>query len=1347
MPHTFYGADKDQYTFSPDGKVQLTPDYSVDRNGYRYVFEDDDLAFDGDNGVTGANEIGIDGTQHLDVYAADGTLKYSGKAYIEVAYTLKDGAGQTITVWDIEIGGVRIGYLASDYVQPGKSYLWSATTEVTAANAPQYSDIHSNLYDQDDSGTWHGGGYGDDLRLGAGDDSVLAGNGNDTIDGGSGQDTLHGEAGADRITGGTGDDLLDGGTGDDRFLFRSGDGNDTVIGGGGTDTLDFSALSAPVTVDYDGSGQGHAMTGTDTITFSGIERVILSEHADFLTAGDDSIGVHAEGRGGNDTLWGGTGGDTLLGGTGDDNVFGDAGNDNIDGGAGNDDIGGDAGNDTVSGGAGNDYVQGGDGDDRLSGGTGADTVLGGAGSDTIVFENAFGTDVVTGGETGTDDDLLDFSALTTAVTVTYSGFEAGAVTSGFDSVSFSEFERLLLTAQADTFDGSASTGPIFVDTGSGADLVTGGSGNDTLVYGPGDDTVYGGDGDDFIDDHIGERRTGNARLYGEGGNDRIYGGDGASFIDGGTGRDSIRAEGGDDTVLGGSGNDSIWADGGNDWVDAGDGDDSVDGGSGADTLLGGTGRDTILGGSGDDWIEGGNDNDRLDGDTGHDTLLGGEGNDTLIGWTGDDSLDGGIGHDSLDGGTGNDTIRGGDGNDTIKGWLGSDSIHAGAGNDYVNAGASGAFETDDGADTIYGEAGHDTIFGGWGDDVIDGGADDDSLEGGAGADRIVGGSGRDTITGGTGNDTIDAGTGDDSISGGDGNDSIQAGAGVDTVDAGAGNDVVENSSGYAFVDLGDGDDVFRSGASDGWIGDGAGGDVSGGGGHDLIDFTESTSDWNIADGGAGNDTITGSDHSDDYVWLSDGTDLASSGTSARESSYGDVLDAGRLTSGVDTDLARGTAVHSSGTTTFTGFEHAYGSAHADTLSGDAGNNEILGYDGADRIDGREGDDSLVGGAGNDTLIGGTGQDILWGGTGSDSLEGGAGNDTLGGEAGDDFLDGGDGVDSIVGGAGADTLLGGAGNDTLEGGTGNDVLTGGAGNDLFVYRPGDGHDTITDFNVGNSGRLWDGDGTNNDWIDLSGYYDNIWELQADHADDGVLNQSNTTGRTGLAVDYSDNTRFGTGDSLTFQDAQADGRSFSEENTGVVCFGEGTAILTPAGEVAIERLRPGDLVVTRDNGPQPLLWSAMRRLGPVELAAAPRLRPIEIAAGAFGNDRRLDVSPQHGLLLTLDGEELFVRATHLAELQGGKARRRMGCRQVAYWHLLFEHHQVIFSNGLASESFFPGPMALGSLDARARDDLLILEPSLGAITTHDDAIRAYGAAARPYSRMRLLPDTNRAFRRVA
>ena len=46
--------------------------------------------------------------------------------------------------------------------------------------------------------------------------------------------------------------------------------------------------------------------------------------------------------------------------------------------------------------------------------------------------------------------------------------------------------------------------------------------------------------------------------------------------------------------------------------------------------------------------------------------------------------------------------------------------------------------------------------------------------------------------------------------------------------------------------------------------------------------------------------------------------------------------------------------------------------------------------------------------------------------------------------------------------GKDTLTGGAGNDLFVGGKGNDLMTGGAGTDIFVFRPGEGNDTISDF---------------------------------------------------------------------------------------------------------------------------------------------------------------------------------------------------------------------------------------------------------------------------------------------
>ena len=93
-------------------------------------------------------------------------------------------------------------------------------------------------------------------------------------------------------------------------------------------------------------------------------------------------------------------------------------------------------------------------------------------------------------------------------------------------------------------------------------------------------------------------------------------------------------------------------------------------------------------------------------------------------------------------------------------------------------------------------------------------------------------------------------------------------------------------------------------------------------------------------------------------------------------------------------------------------------------------------------------------------------DVLHGGDGNDTLSGGNGNDALSGDGGNDTLTGGSGDDRLYGGAGIDTLRGEAGNDLLDGGSGSDNLYGGGGNDVFVFRAGDGDDTIDDFENGN-----------------------------------------------------------------------------------------------------------------------------------------------------------------------------------------------------------------------------------------------------------------------------------------
>ncbi len=162
--------------------------------------------------------------------------------------------------------------------------------------------------------------------------------------------------------------------------------------------------------------------------------------------------------------------------------------------------------------------------------------------------------------------------------------------------------------------------------------------------------------------------------------------------------------------------------------------------------------------------------------------------------------------------------------------------------------------------------------------------------------------------------------------------------------------------------------------------------------------------------------------------------------------------------------------------------------------------------------------------------------------------------------------------------------------------------------------------------------------------------------------------------------------------------------------------------------VERLRPGDLALTRDNGPQPVRWVAMRRLGPGELAAHPELRPVRIAPGALGNARPLLVSPQHGMLVGLPGGgEGFARAIQLARMRGGAVRIAAGVRSVTYLHLAFDRHEVVFSNGIPSESFHPGERALAGLTAAARAEFARLFPDLAG----------YGGPARRYLRRADLP----------
>lgn len=171
-------------------------------------------------------------------------------------------------------------------------------------------------------------------------------------------------------------------------------------------------------------------------------------------------------------------------------------------------------------------------------------------------------------------------------------------------------------------------------------------------------------------------------------------------------------------------------------------------------------------------------------------------------------------------------------------------------------------------------------------------------------------------------------------------------------------------------------------------------------------------------------------------------------------------------------------------------------------------------------------------------------------------------------------------------------------------------------------------------------------------------------------------------------------------------------------GMICFTPDTCIATQSGPRRIQTLQPGDRVLTRDNGPQEVLWTGHRRMTGARLHAMPHLRPIRFRAGAMGLDRPdmdLLVSPQHRMLVMgaaaqalFNTPEVLVAAENLVNDQTITVDHSL--REVTYIHILLGRHNVIWANGLETESFHPSNTALESIESGQRDRLFGLLPNL-------------------------------------
>ncbi len=582
---------------------------------------------------------------------------------------------------------------------------------------------------------------------------------------------------------------------------------------------------------------------------------------------------------------------------------------------------------------------------------------------------------------------------------------------------------------------------------------------------------------------------------------------------------------------------------------------------------------------------------------------------------------------------------------------------------------------------------NDSIDGGEGSDVVYAGAGNDVVtDSGTTGDTIYGQGGNDYIESGLGDDTVSGGSGQDSVYGGDGSDYLTGGADDDTVEGGAGNDTIVGDT-----DIG-GQYTLGTGQVYMYSTNFVQGDS-----YSLND--EHHYDSFLVTGGpigavfvdddpnADGDTITGE--------VADDTDqqIVINGVS-----YNYFME--EVAVYVDGDVVTGINAGD-----YTNLEDLQAALDAQGFDYYIFADLDIDYDNNGGSPGSRWDDGSI----KVLLSSSTGapppintdlknvlvvsQDAIPYNTpeGNDSLLGGAGDDLIEGNGGNDTIDGGIGFDVLDGGAGDDSIAVGAG-DTASGGDDRDTFT----LDASQFDPSNLTITI-DGGAGGTGgdKALDFDSI------VFGPGVNFVPGSLNATDDGDILAPSTSGSFRVEVGGVEYT-------VNFTEIES-----------LTCFASGTMIETIDGPTAVEDLRVGDLVWTKDNGYEPIRWLLSRTIGGGMLNMIPdRFKPIRIAAGALGENcpaRDLYVSPQHRMLVRsriaqriFGTDEVLVAAKQLLPIDGVSIAADL--QEVTYRHFMFDTHQIVMANGAETEALYTGKQALKSVGSAALEEIFALFPEL-------------------------------------
>lgn len=182
---------------------------------------------------------------------------------------------------------------------------------------------------------------------------------------------------------------------------------------------------------------------------------------------------------------------------------------------------------------------------------------------------------------------------------------------------------------------------------------------------------------------------------------------------------------------------------------------------------------------------------------------------------------------------------------------------------------------------------------------------------------------------------------------------------------------------------------------------------------------------------------------------------------------------------------------------------------------------------------------------------------------------------------------------------------------------------------------------------------------------------------------------------------------------------------------VCFTKGTFIECQDSDILVEDLECGDLVKNVAGKLVEIIWIGKRYIPLVALMLDKKLAPVRVQKNALGKNTPssdLLVSQQHRMLIDtwvaqvmFDDSQVLAAAKHL--INDHSIMIEYPAEGVEYYHILFDDHQIINSNGALSESFYPGKWTMDTLAEPVRNELFALFPEL------EDNIGSYGPSVRP------------------